>query len=617
MVRKSSTVEARQRFAEARALGSTIRAASTYSNISYATGCRWDKAAKAARGEPTGRMKHEKALSEEAVRALEDFGYFRYRYFGRVASPWQEEAAYKMLTLLESDQREFVVVNCPPGSGKSTLFTHDIPAWLTVRNRSLRGLIGSRSEKQSRVYVGRLKKTFERTQRVQAQSDLLIKGRAFDAESTLSRDYGSFKPENPDVWRRDEFTVAQFNEQLTDEKEPTWTGFGMDSASLGWRVNFAVWDDVVDKTTLRTIEAKENQRSWWEDEAETRLEPDGVLVLQGQRMAADDLYRHALNMVTEEVDDEGDTLSEGRKYTHIVYQAHYEDLCKQEHKTTAPAYPEGCLLDPVRLPWRELASIEKNRASKYRVVYQQEDMDPASVLVEKAWITGGLDSSGFLAPGCWDTERGLWEIPKALSGEKFVIATADPSPTRFWAVEAWLYQPDTEFRFLLDLLKQTMDAPTFLDWNHQDGVFSGIMDEWQQISEDMGLPIRYWIVESNAAQRFLLQYDHVRRWIAKRGVQIIAHQTHRNKADATFGVQTIAPHYQHGRVRLPGKGMARLASMKLVEEVTRWPEGGSDDCVMAHWFMEWNLPRIYTPEVDSTPLWRPSWVRNQQPYAEV
>ena len=162
-----------------------------------------------------------------------------------------------------------------------------------------------------------------------------------------------------------------------------------------------------------------------------------------------------------------------------------------------------------------------------------------------------------------------------------------------------------------------MDAPTFLDWNHQDGVFSGIMDEWQQISEDMGMPIRYWIVESNAAQRFLLQYDHVRRWIAKRGVQIIAHQTHRNKSDANFGVQTIAPHYQHGRIRLPGKGMARLASMKLVEEVTRWPEGGSDDCVMAHWFMEWNLPRIYTPQVDSKPLWRPSWVRNQRSYTGV
>ena len=39
--------------------------------------------------------------------------------------------------------KRYLVVNCPPGSGKSTLFAHDIPAWLTVRNRQIRGMIGS------------------------------------------------------------------------------------------------------------------------------------------------------------------------------------------------------------------------------------------------------------------------------------------------------------------------------------------------------------------------------------------------------------------------------------------------------------------------------------------
>ena len=49
---------------------------------------------------------------------------------------------------------------------------------------------------------------------------------SYDAEATLAQDYGIFKPQNPDVWRREEFTVEQFEETQTGEKEPTWTAFG-------------------------------------------------------------------------------------------------------------------------------------------------------------------------------------------------------------------------------------------------------------------------------------------------------------------------------------------------------------------------------------------------------
>ena len=74
-----------------------------------------------------GVFNPEKAKGD-AQRALEDFGYFRQRYFARSTSPWAEEAAYKILELANSPQKEYVVVNCPPGVGKSTFFTHDLRA---------------------------------------------------------------------------------------------------------------------------------------------------------------------------------------------------------------------------------------------------------------------------------------------------------------------------------------------------------------------------------------------------------------------------------------------------------------------------------------------------------
>jgi hypothetical protein len=156
-----------------------------------------------------------------------------------------------------------------------------------------------------------------------------------------------------------------------------------------------------------------------------------------------------------------------------------------------------------------------------------------------------------------------------------------------------------------------------LDWNYSEATFSGLLEEWWWRSDDLGRPFTYLIVEANAAQRFLLQYDHVKRWQSQRGVSVIPHATHRNKSDADFGIQTIAPHYRHGRVRLPGKiaDGSRNTSLKLVNEVTRWPNGNSDDCVMAHWFLLWNAPNIFPKNILNPPKFnRPSWMTATQRY---
>lgn len=578
-------------------------------DLRNSSGREWREARKEA--DLPGPIPYED-LGPEASRALNDFEFFRLRYFGHVSSPWQVDAARRMVEFLESPDKEYVVINCPPGAGKTALFTHDIPAWLTCRDRTITGIIGSRTFRQAEIHAARLKRTFERVLPVQAKDEDKKRGLAVDAESTLARDFGRFKPASDEMWQKGQFFVAQQGEAQVAEKEPTWTAFGQDSGSLGWRVRYATWDDVFDKS-LRTIESIENQREWWDDEAETRLEPGGVLALPMQRLRSNDISRYCLNkriaVDADDDDGEGDLqLDEDspRQYHHIIYKVHYDDLCRGIHKPSeALPYPDGCLLDPVRIPWRDVRTAKGK--PKFALVWQQEDVDDADVLVSKSWIDGSNEH-----PGCWDKNRGLAEIPPGLSGDKFSVVTADPSPTRFWSIQWWLYHPDSEFRYLLDLIRQGMDAPDFLDWNYAQGVYTGVLEEWWQRSYDLGDPITHVIVEANAAQRFMLQYDHVRRWSAKRGVQIIPHQTHRNKSDESYGVQSIAPHYEFGRVRLPGKqgNPGRIAAMKLVDEVTRWPEGETDDCVMAHWFMEWQLPNIYVPSsAHQMKLKRPSWMR--------
>ncbi len=554
--------------------------------------------------------KPREKLSEDALRAVEDFEFFRLRYFGHVSTPWQVDAANRMVAYLGTDEKEYCVVNVPPGAGKSTTFVHDLIAWAIVKDRSVRVLIGSRTERQARQYVGRLKTTLDRTHPPVASDGDKRKGLAVDATATLTGDFGRFKPQNPDVWRNEEFTVAQINDIAASDKERTVSAYGMDG-----RYDLIAWDDLVDKRTLRTQEARENLINMWETEAETRLEPGGLLILQGQRMAADDLYRYALDIKAGDPDDFESEAERPNKYHHVIYRAHDDERCAGDHaKTAAPWTPDGsggCLLDPVRLDWRSLKTIQANRAERFLVMYQQEDSDPTSSLVDPAWISGSGEH-----PGCWDSWRGAAQPPVGLTGDLVSVCTADPSPTKFWSIQWWLIHPDTNQFFLMDQIRQAMDAPDFLDFDQQQGSFVGVMEEWQQRSKDVGAPITTWVVEANAAARFILQYDHARRWQAKHGVQVIPHQTHRNKADADYGVQTLAPHFRFGRVRLPGKQMdpGRLAAMKLVDEVTKWPNGAYDDCVMAMWFMvyQYSQGNIYTPQ-DQLALRRPmpSWAQRR------
>jgi hypothetical protein len=443
----------------------------------------------------------------------------------------------------------------------------------------------------------------------------------------MSHLFGRFQPADREPWTAAYFVVRQPGDAKVSEKEPTWSGYGMDAGFIGGRYNFVVWDDLVDPRKLRTIEAKETLQGLWDDVAETRLEPGGLLILQGQRISSDDLYRYCVDKtVPLDIDPQtGEIVTSRPKYHHIVFQAHYPDKCSAgvnggtginggSHRLDAEPFPEGCLLSPYRLPWRKLSAAMTNNKDRFAVIYQQEDSDPDSVLVDPAWIYGHGEY-----PGCLDPDRDRLELPRdetgaiSLAGELFSAMSVDPSPTKMWALEWWVYQPFNEYRWLMDLLRSPMDADDFLDWNNDSQRFSGVLDEWVLASREIGVPITHVIVEQNAAQRFLLQYEHVRRWMSVRGVEIVAHNTHRNKSDPEFGVQTIAPHYRFGRVRLPYKRNSDgfNCAMNLINEVTKYPHGRTDDCVMAHWFLEWQLPHLYSEsEGNGRVANMPSWAKS-------
>lgn len=548
-----------------------------------------------------GPPKRVGELSAEAARAREDFAFFRERYLGRDTKPWQEEAARLVVELLGTEEREWAVINVPPGSGKSTTFTHDIPLWLICRDRGERILIGSRTQRQATQYGRRLRSSLMRTRPAEG------------AVATVSQDFGQFQPPNRDLWRSEEFIVWEDPDvPPTDEKEPTVMCAGMDTGFLGGRFRFCIWDDLVDKSTIRTAEARQSQQEWFDDEAETRLEPGGLFALQGQRLSPDDLYRYALDKPG--VSEEGEPVEGSQKYQHIVFPGHDESRCQEDHGKDAAPWPDGCLLDPKRLSWRDLMSIKAQDPRRFRILIQQEDVDPAGALIPIEFIEGSVDKQGVKHPGCLDHERSFGQVPNDLDPSQCISAiTVDPSPTKWWAVEWWMYDPQSQQRYLLNMTRDVMDAPDFLD-RLVDGRYVGLLVDMVADANEVGVPIEYLVVEENAAQRFMMQYEYFELFLRREGISLVPHTTTGvKKAHEEFGVQSLRPHYQFGRIRLPYGDLSTKNTVdQFVKELTTWPHGKTDDTVMAQWFFEWNLTSF---EVSKLPLPKrpvPSWVSTKR-----
>lgn len=562
-------------------------------------------------------------LCEEAKRGLVDFDFFRKYYLGRVPSPWQVDAAYKIVELLESEDKEHLVVNVAPGAGKSTLF-HDVAVWCIVRNRGIRVLYGSISLNLAKMYSRRIRETLERPVPIQPDPELVRKGLAMNAEGCLAVDYGRFKPTDKGaLWRAEEFIVEQQTQSGLDNKEPTVRAYGFDSEFIGHRADLVLFDDVASPENAKESTARDRLLERWDSMAEARVDPGGLIAVIGQRLGSGDLYAYCLSKETFEDTDEdydGTDITDKtdlkepvriKKYKHLKYKAYYDELDTgpTSRKKFSLPWPDGPLLDPYRLSWKDLSFIKHSTPNKFKVVYQQEDIDMSNTLIDRVWATGGMGTDGVLYPGCIDNERMPGYIPEGLSHPVISIASVDPSPTQFWAIEWWIYQPETNLRYLVDLERRKLNAEELLGYNVATGEYSGVMEEWQERSERMGYPISHWIVEINAAQRFLLAHDFVRRWQAMNEVNVVPHTTSRNKLDESLGVEALLPPlWRSGSVRLPSM-RGNWKTLSIVDEMCAWTRDKKHgtDTVMAHWFAELHMPDLVSPKAPPR-QWRPSWL---------
>lgn len=534
---------------------------------------------------------------------------------------------------IESVPTQCITVDSPNRcylAGEGLVVTHntswarDTASWLIVRDRTVRILWGSRTEGQSQDNV-RLVRDILGTPvpAFVSEQDKRRRG-AIDPTGCLSIDYGAFKPPRGGQWDSKSFTVVLPGDQIGTNKENTMAAYGQDSGFLGGRYDLSFWDDLVDQKNYRTIDARDKLRQWWDTQAESRVEPGGLVVLLGQRLSPDDLYRYNLDKTAVIFDENGEEVysPEARKYHHIVYPAHFDERCEGIHSPkVAKPWPDGCLLDPTALTWQVLRTEQSNNDSNYRIVYQQEDIDPSSALVKRVWVEGGQDSDGVFYHGCYDEDRNPFSKPKR-PGTYWSVITVDPSGVKNWATQWWAIHHQTQDRYLIASFAGSMYANELLD-NDPSGGFTGLLEDWWQIGRRISLPVTHVIVEHNTTQRWLKDFDHWKRWTRSRQVLGVGHATNKStKLDPDKGVSILRTPFKHGLIRLPGTFEGRKMSAQLVTEVTHYPFGTTSDQVMAAWFMEHWLPthgrkRDYEGAgIMARPSWagsandRPTWIHS-------
>jgi hypothetical protein len=268
-----------------------------------------------------------------------------------------------------------------------------------------------------------------------------------------------------------------------------------------------------------------------------------------------------------------------------------------DHGDEARAWPDGCLLDPHRLPWSFIQTVKRNNPRTYAVQYQQEDGDLVGGLVEPAWIKGEVDPEGYPSPGCLDHDRPLGVVPPhLLNGKGWSFLTVDPSPTMYWAIIWWVYDPDSGNRYIIDMVRRKLGPEQFLSLDLDTYEYSGIAEDWRKRGNTIGAPIKDIVFEINAAQRWFLHQEQVQRWMSATGVRVIPHTTAVNKADPKFGVESLGDLFRQGRVRIPWSGIqARQVMDDFISEHINYPQADTDDTVMSDWFHHLAVLHHYVP----------------------
>lgn len=453
----------------------------------------------------------------------------------------------------------YLLLNVPPGHAKTTIMAVWLPIYLLCGNRDEQIII--------------ISKTGEGVRKVTQEMFTHL-----ESNTKLLQVFGRFRPDNTLFpWRPQSgegMVAGRRTEGATGDLSIQIRGSGQQI--LGRRATLIIADDITDEKIARSDTEREREERWFRREVLSRLVKGGRALVIGQRVHLRDIYGtlDKLRMTR---------LPGAPKLWHTIRYPAVLDW-----GNPAEGVPPKVLW-PQEKPFEELMEqYELLGQDGFECLYQQNPHSEHRRLIQEAWIHGDAD-----APGCLDRDR-TWGSPGSSSPASGVWVRAisvDPSPTAYWGIVV----ADVAFapglrEFETVLLEVLRDKLQLREANEQlDRMIATYRPE-------------YLIVEKNLAH-FWLQTPEFQQ--ISRRVRVRPHTTTReSKNDAHFGISSLAMDFRAGRVRFPyADAESRRMSDLLINEAMVYPQGDTDDVLMALWFLKYNA-RALVPGISMATTFR-------------
>ena len=174
----------------------------------------------------------------------------------------------------EPGDKNFIVINTPPGHSKSTTITQNYVTWRIVQDPQVRIMVVSKTQGMAKKFLHAIQQRLT-SQRYKDLITAFAPPEGFDGPGSK--------------WRADQIYVAGID---SGEKDPTVEAVGIGGHIYGARADLIILDDCV---TLDNVGAVENQIDWIQQEVMSRVDTRGRMIVVGTRVAPVDLYTELMN----------------------------------------------------------------------------------------------------------------------------------------------------------------------------------------------------------------------------------------------------------------------------------------------------------------------------------
>lgn len=460
-----------------------------------------------------------------------------------------------------------LLVNTPPGHAKSTTITAAYTLYRILKNPNDNVIIISKNEPMAKKWMQEIKGWLTNPTYAKLHAD-------FGPE-------GGFEKTSP-VWSA---TQIYFGPQLRDKnaKDPTLEVLGMGGTIYGARASLIVLDDVVDTKNAHEFD---NQIDWLTRMVLTRPADEDKILIIGSRVAPIDIYRELMDPAR--YDDEQPPWTYFAQPAVLEFADDPEDWLtlwprSNVAKVNQVVKPDEDGLFP-KWDGPSLARMRKRLSSNpnaWSQGYQQEEVDENSIFPREQvyGCVNHMRMIGRLQPGLWGAPAG------GMSGLR-VIAGLDPASSGHTAAVVVAYDPETHYRWLLNVHNQPNMTPSQI---------RSLMIGW---TEEYG--VSEWRVEKVLLSTWITQDQEITHELANLGCIIADHiTTGATKWDVDGGILSLTTLIQGGD-KDPKNNLLQIPSVHseniraLCEQmVTYFPKTrGKTDCLMALWFVEARIREI-------------------------